>query len=36
MKGVDSIIKMIVENKNIDAKFRKGVKNGHKRNERIS
>lgn len=36
MKGVDSIIKMIVKDKNINAKFRKGVKNGHKRNEGIS
>lgn len=36
MKGVDSIIKMIVNDKNINAKFRKGVENGHKRNEGIS
>ena len=36
MNEIDSIIKMIVNDKNIDAKFRKGVKNGHKRNEGIS
>jgi hypothetical protein len=27
---------MIISNENIDSKFRKGVQNGHKRNEGIS
>lgn len=36
MEGVNKIIEMIVSDKNINEKFRKGVKNGFKRNERIS
>lgn len=36
MKDVDSVIKMIIANENIDVRFRKGVKNGSKRNEGVS
>jgi hypothetical protein len=36
MKDVNSIIKMIISNENIDSRFRKGVQNEHKRNEGIS